>query len=64
MPLEANKGRARVTLGQKGLTQSLEADVVVYVGILELGAVGVFIRGFIPNICLRQRGTTAEIILC
>ena len=38
VPTEADAGRARVMLGQKGLTQSLEANVGVFVGQIRAGS--------------------------
>ena len=38
VPPEADAGRARVTLGQKRPTQSLEADAGVFVGQIGVGS--------------------------
>jgi len=49
VPPEANAGRARVMLGQKGLTQSLEADAGVFVGQTRAGSCQSVYPGFQPE---------------
>ena len=46
VPLEVDAGRARVTLGQTGLTQSLEADVGVLVEQIGVGSCQSVYPGF------------------
>ena len=49
VPLEADAERARVTLGQKGLTQSLEGDTGFFMGQIGVGSCWSVYLGFQPE---------------
>ena len=49
VPPEVDAGRARLTLGQKGLTQSLEANVGDFVGQIGAGICRSVYPGFQPK---------------
>ena len=53
VPPEVDTMVIGLTLGQEGLTQSLEADIGVFVGQIGAGSCWSVYPGFQPNICFR-----------